>query len=62
MANYKLNHEDFLKLAELYQGSENPLTAFEPWDTVLTIFKHAPVTCASEACYGMLEVLKTRRS
>tara|TARA_R110002020_G_C15800747_1_gene731118 strand:+ start:13 stop:468 length:456 start_codon:yes stop_codon:yes gene_type:complete len=57
MANYKINHDDFLKLAELYQGSENPLNEFETWDNVLTIFKHAPVTCASEDCYSKFEEL-----
>ena len=57
MANYKINHDDFLKLAELYQESENPLNEFETWDNVLTIFKHAPVTCASEDCYSKFEEL-----
>jgi len=55
--NYKIKHDDFLNLIELYQESENPLNEFETWDNVLTIFKHAPLTCISKDCNNKFKEL-----
>ena len=57
MAKYEISYNEFLELAELYQLSENPLNEFETWDNVLTIFKHAPVVCASEDCQVKFDAL-----